>query len=172
MLIEIEGNVEQLYKAIRRLAMQIMPDRVDDLTQDVALSLWSKRSRLPAMVLLSYLRSTVRNASYDLLRRERRQKIWVDAIAINENGSISTMKEPQRQFYVSEPTSEYLEGTERVSQVCEAMKKLSSEQNEVLSLRAAGCSYADIAERQCISVATVRTRIHYARKRLEQVLGE
>jgi RNA polymerase sigma factor (sigma-70 family) len=88
-----------LYKAIRRLAMQIMPDRVDDLTQDVALSLWSKRSRLPAMVPLSYLRSTVRNASYDLLRRERRQKIWVDAIAINENGSISTMKEPQRQFY-------------------------------------------------------------------------
>ena len=172
MLIEIEGNVEQLYKAIRQLALQIMPDRVDDLTQDVALSLWAKRSRLPAMLPLSYLRSTVRNASYDLLRRERRQKFWVDAIAINENGSISTTKEPQRQFYVSEPTCDYLEKIERINQVSEAMKKLSTDQNEVLSLRAAGCSYADIADKQCIPVATVRTRIHYARKRLEQVLGE
>ncbi len=172
MIIEIEGNVEQLYKVINRLACYIMPDRAEDLTQDVALSLWAKRSKLPAVVPLSYLRRTVRNAAYDLMRKERKYKTWVDSLSVNENGSICTTREPNSQFYVSEPTADYMQGEERINRVCEAMKKLSPDQNEVLALRAAGCSYADIAEKQRISVGTVRTRIHHARKNLEQMLGE
>ena len=170
MIYERGGSIEVLYEGIKRLAWQILPDRAEDLAQDVAFKLWSNRSSLPVRFHGCYLRRVVANAAYDILRKERKHMMRIGYLSVNDNGSISTSSEPQKQFYVSEPTTDYLEGRERLTVVCEAMQKLSLEQKEVIALRAEGWSC--VAEKQAVSVATVRTRIHYARKKLEQAMGD
>jgi RNA polymerase sigma-70 factor (ECF subfamily) len=171
MIFEIGGKIELLYDDIRKLAWQIMPDRVDDLTQDVVLRLWATRTRLPRRFHLSYLRKIVSNTACDILRREWKHSKWIKQYSNDEECSYKHEIENSTQCCVAETTSEYLDYGMRVQDVREALQELSPEQREVIELRADGLSFPEIAVRQAVPVGTVRTRIHHARKKLQKSIG-
>lgn len=171
MIFEIGGKIELLYDDIRKLAWQILPDKVDDLTQDVALRLWITRTRLPRRFHVSYLRKIVSNTACDMLRREWKHSKWIKQYSSNEESGYNHEIENSMQCCVAETTSEYLDYGRRVQEVKEALQELSPEQKEVIELRANGMTFAEIAVRQAVPVGTVRTRIHHARKKLQESIG-
>ena len=42
-------RLDDLYKAIKRLAIHYLPAEYEDLTQEITLNLWSKRTRATLM---------------------------------------------------------------------------------------------------------------------------
>lgn len=60
---------------------------------------------------------------------------------------------------------------EGISQVREAISRLSDKHRSVIVLLSEGHCYEEIAEITSVSVDTVKSRIHYARKKLVEILS-
>ena len=166
-------RIEDLYSKIKELAETVLPDHKDDLTQEVAIRLWANREKLPAKFHTSFLKRVVVNTSYDLLRRLRRHRSF--GLVMNENGSISLVSNLDKQRFVSElvvqsetTCNEY--GS--VEYLNQAMARVSSEQRQVLLLLSEGQTYKEIADITHSDAGTVRSRIHYARKRMQKILNK
>ena len=167
MIYEIQ-QLADLYKAVQRLAKQYLPAEFEDLTQEIAVNLWSKRTRLPGRFSSGYLRSIVRNAACDMVRRERKRK-QISYFSLNDNGSISIVGEPTKQFYVAEATTcDATETNFHLAHTLKALQNLTPEHRSAVELAAAGYNYLEIADLQAVPVGTVRSRIHYARKKLDR----
>jgi len=175
-------RLDDLYKAVKRLATQFLPAECEDLTQEIALKLWSKRTRIPANFNSKYLQSIVRNAACDMVRKERKRK-QLCYLSLNNNGSISVVGEPKQQFYViqggvdaASESQNVLENCfaaiDRLAKTYAALEKLSQEQRSIVELAADGYSYSEIAAQQGIAVGTVRSRLHYARKKMKELSNE
>lgn len=165
-------SVDVLYKAIETLATQYMPADYDELTQEVAFKLWSKRTRLPALFGLNYLRGIVRNTAHDLYSTELRRRNFCH-FNLNENGSVSVASEPERQIYIAQSTAaldDALDAQRQLNDVLLSLQKLSVQQRSTVALTAAGYSSPEIARLHNVPVRTVRTRLHYARKKLQAQL--
>jgi len=66
-----------------------------------------------------------------------------------------------------------LDRSELRKQIAEAIAQLPGEARETLLLREVdGLTYAEIAEALSIPKGTVMSRLHYARKRMQQILTE
>lgn len=171
MIYEVGNNIALLFDDIQKLAKKALPDKSDDLTQEVALRLWSSRVRLPKRFHLNYLKKIVSNTACDLLRKESKQRRWLVDYFVNEDGSVSSSHSELQRFYISEPALDYCDNSIRVDLIQSAIDKLSPEQKEVIELRVAGLSCMAIAEKQAVPEVTVRTRLHYARKHLVKYIG-
>ena len=170
MIYEI-ARIAELYKAIKIMATQILPAENDDLTQEVMTKLWTRRKHLPRRFGGSYLRVVVRNSAYDFIRKQRKSDRLV-RFSVNDNGSISPANEPGKQFFVSEPVGTYRDQRDCLKDVDQALETLSAEQRQTIELTAAGFECAEIAEKTGVPTGTVRTRLFYARKKLNKVIGE
>ncbi|MBX9722076.1 MAG: RNA polymerase sigma factor, partial [Candidatus Obscuribacterales bacterium] len=164
-------RLEDIYKAVKILAQQILPAQCDDLTQEVLIKMWSARKHLPRQFGGGYLRLVVRNAASDVIRKQKRLK-EVGCFSINENGSLCLGNDPEKQFFVAETTQSYREQRDELNDADQALARLSAEQRKMIVLLAAGFTSKEIAEKAGIAESTVRTRIHYARKKLNTVIGE
>lgn len=144
-------RLSDLYKALKRLATYYLPSESDrdDLTQEIAIHLWSKRDCIPASFRDSYLRSVVKNAAQDVLRKRKRKPI--SYFSLNENGSISLVSEPTQQIYLTQvPVVDEFEIREELQNALTAIEQLSAEQKSAVELAAAGYSYSEIAALQTV----------------------
>lgn len=171
MFYQIE-RIETVYKAVEKFAKQILPAESEDLTQEIVFKLWTRRDRLPRVFGPNYLRTVVRNAAYDLIRKRTKTNQQVQYF-FNENGSVSSYSKPEKQLFVAERAAHsFGEQRDLLTVANEAINKLSYEHRSAMELRADGMECAEIAAELGIPAATVRTRLFYARKQLVKIIGE
>lgn len=59
-----------------------------------------------------------------------------------------------------------------VRDILRSVGSLPREQRKPLALYILGYGYSEIAEKLCIPIGTVKSRIHFARQRLQRILGD
>lgn len=155
-------RLDVLYKAIQALANQYLPSEREDLTQEIALDLWSKRARLPASFGAGYLHAVVRNAAYSRLRERQRKKNHY--YLPNKNAFVS---QSHNHYQSAQNPLDKSQLACDLASTLNALQKLSPEQRSALELAAKGYVYSEIAVIQGVAMGTVRSRLHYARRKIE-----
>ena len=92
-------------------------------------------------------------------------------MVVNEDGSISTIGDLEQTF-VSELTTQASNEFGSVDYINRALSQLPDEQRLALLLVSEGRTYLEIAQLTNNEVGTVRSRIHYARKKVQKLINE
>lgn len=168
-----EAAKETLARAHRQaaylLALQLLgnPDDALDVAQDAMLRFFGTLHRFDTRrPVRPWLFQIVRNRVHDLRRRRR----------VRKHDSIDAVDEDGRTYELRDLRAD-IEGDADRSQLRRAiwlaLKELTESQREILVLRDyQDLSYAEIAQTLRIPIGTVMSRLHGARKRLRQVLGD
>ncbi len=161
-----EGAFERLMREFgpRTLAYarSLVGDDADDVQQETWLAVYRGIRTLhdPAAFRVWLLRTT-RHRALNWLRRFRRERELLDDVPLETVAA----SEP-------EPTAAVLDGVDG-QRLDAAMSGMPPPQREVLLLRFRDdLSYAQIAQVAGCPVGTVRARLHYAKKRLHQLLTQ
>jgi len=132
---------------------------VDDVLQEVFVSLWMRRTTLdiPENVA-GYLHRLVRNRVLNVLRHEQSQR------------RVATMVGMLQEHSVQNDAERSLRDADTQTELRAAMAQIPESPRQVLSLSLGGLSYAEIADTLGITVASVRTLMYRATKRLTRHL--
>jgi len=157
---------DKYHEKVYRIAYGVVRQREEalDIVQEVFIKLFRSiknfkgRSRF-----YTYLYRMVMNTAIDHARKTGKQLIS----SLDEEGSF-------------EPSDEVEKGPERIllqkeleERVKRAMDKLPAEQKAALIFRdVEGLSYQEIAEAMGCSIGTVMSRLHYGRKRMQELLKD
>lgn len=149
-------------RALLGLATTIVGDRhaAEDVVQETFVRAWRARDRFAEHrgSVRTWLFSIVRNVAIDHLRARARRDTPVDDDGV------------ARLLPVEESAQRHVE--DRIV-LAEALATLSPEHREVLvAVRLEGLSYAELAKRNGVPVATLRTRAYHALRALRTVLEE
>jgi RNA polymerase sigma-70 factor (ECF subfamily) len=163
-----EALYASLEPSIRRFVFRLIgsTQEAEDVVQDTLIALFTNMNRIdPVENLRPYVFRIARNRSYDVLRRQGRY----DQVSLDEEpvalrvsfheAADSTLPEDAAHWLLL-----YLE-------VQEAMESLPEAQRQALILYSEeGLSYAEIAEVMDVSVGTIKSRIHHAKRTLRGLL--
>jgi RNA polymerase sigma factor (sigma-70 family) len=151
----------QLYRyAYRRLG----PEHAEDVVAETFLAAFRHRGR------------------YDLTREDARP--WLFGIATKEIARRRRTEEARYRALARTGTGEVVDGfADEVStavsaqavrgQLADGLRRLAPGDRDVLLLIAwSGLSYEEVAETMRIKIGTVRSRLHRARRKLREALGE
>jgi RNA polymerase sigma-70 factor (ECF subfamily) len=152
----VRRYTRRVYGFVRGIIRQ--NDGIEDVTQIVFIKMFRRLNRLrdPA-VFESWLFTLARNTSLDFIRRRncRPATVTIDD-EVNQIADPST----------SSGTSEILAALDR------ALVRLSPLDRTLVTQYVAGDSYGEIAEREGLSLATVKVRLHRVRPFLRTCVGE
>ena len=168
-----EGDQEALkqifdlyHDKVYRVAYGVLRHREEalDIVQEVFIKLFrSIRDFKRESRLSTYLYRMTVNTAIDHLRKMGKARVS----SLDEEEAIQPAEEPERRpdriFLYKE-----LEG-----KVNEALNKLPVDQRTAMVLREVeGLSYQEIAETMKSSIGTVMSRLHYGRKRMQELLKD
>ena len=129
----------------------------DDLVQDTMVKAWSARDRFePGTNLRAWLFTILRNTWYSTVAKRRRE-------VADEDGehAAGLTTEANQDWGVS------------VTELRVALQRLPPEHREAIILvGAAGLSYEEAAEISGCAVGTIKSRVHRARRRLVDLMGD
>jgi RNA polymerase sigma-70 factor (ECF subfamily) len=166
-----ENQIESLLPRIRKTIFGYVhnPGQVDDLTQEVVMKLL-KTKTMPNRPN-SWLLAVIRNAVIDFWRKEAnenqyRNKSWtVDLTGIRYADEHPTwLCEPSVQ-------EEYIDWNVMPA-IETALGTLGKSTRKSLLLYMYGYGYDEIAAMTKVSIGTVKSRLHYGRKRAKELLAE
>ncbi len=157
---------DKYHKKVYRVAYGVVRQREDafDIVQEVFIKLFrSIRNFKGRSQFYTYLYRMTMNTAIDHTRKAGKQLMS----SLDEEGSF-------------EPSDSLEKGPEKVllqkeleARVAWAMNKLSAEQKAALILRdVEGLSYQEMAEAMGCSIGTVMSRLHYGRKRVQELLRD
>jgi RNA polymerase sigma-70 factor (ECF subfamily) len=157
---------DKYHKKVYRIAYGVVRQREEalDIVQEVFIKLFrSIKNFKGRSQFYTYLYRMVMNTAIDHARKAGRQFIS----SLDEEGSF-------------EPSDNIEKGPERVllqkeleERVKSAMDKLPAEQKAALIFRdVEGLSYQEMAEAMGCSIGTVMSRLHYGRKRIQELLKD
>ncbi len=157
---------DKYHKKVYRVAYGVVRQREDafDIVQEVFIKLFrSIRNFKGRSQFYTYLYRITMNTAIDHTRKAGKQLMS----SLDEEGSF-------------EPSDSLEKGPEKVllqkeleARVAWAMNKLSAEQKAALILRdVEGLSYQEMAEAMGCSIGTVMSRLHYGRKRVQELLRD
>ena len=157
---------DKYHKRVYRIAYGVVRQREEalDIVQDVFIKLFrSIKNFKGRSQFYTYLYRMVMNTAIDHARKAGKQFIS----SLDEEGSF-------------EPSDNVEKGPERVllqkeleERVKLAMDKLPAEQKAALIFRdVEGLSYQEMAEAMGCSIGTVMSRLHYGRKRIQELLKD
>lgn len=143
---------------IRRLIGYHMAE--DDIVQDAFLALYLNMERLTAEHVRPFLFRVIRNRSYDILRRQGRYDTVSYDDALDHTLHAPILSHDEATHWVM------LE-----SEVQVAIDRLPEVQRQAMILYAVeDLSYAEVAQAMDVSIGTVKSRIHHARKLLKRLM--
>ena len=147
-------------------------DRARDAVQDAFLKVYQSLQHFEGRSsFYTWLYRLVLNLCLDLKRRDRsaREVEWDDAREV----TIAASEQPAALEDRSDAPADALLRKELRHQIAAAIDELPEGARETLVLREVdGLSYAEIAEALGIPKGTVMSRLHYARKRVREILVE
>jgi RNA polymerase sigma-70 factor (ECF subfamily) len=157
---------DKYHKKVYRIAYGVVRQREDalDIVQEVFIKLFRSIKNFQGRShFYTYLYRMVMNTSIDHARKSGKKF----ASSLDEEGSFEPSdgaeKGPERVFLQKE-----LE--ERVKR---AMDKLPAEQKAALIFRdIEGLSYQEMAEAMRCSIGTIMSRLHYGRKKMQELLKD
>ena len=157
---------EQYQKKVYRIAYGVVREREDarDIVQEVFIKLFrSIKNFRGKSQFYTYLYRMTMNTALDHVRKMKKTR----ASSLDEEGSPQPTDEiedrPDRIFYKKE-----LEG-----KLKEALEKLPADQKATLIFREIEeLSYQEIAGTMGCSIGTVMSRLHYGRRRLQELLRD
>jgi len=165
--------VERYQGRAHRLALRILRDEESarDAVQEAFVKAYASLARFEERSsFFTWLYRLVTNQCIDQRRREHgeRRLEWKEGDALEE-GLLPLAPEAEEAAPAS-PTDE-VERKELRERLAAAIEELPDAARQTLLLREVdGLSYAEIAEAQAIPRGTVMSRLHYARRRLQQTL--
>ncbi len=133
--------------------------QAEELAQEVMLVLWQKAHLFDASKssLSTWLFRVARNRRIDLKRRDR--------------SALLDPEDPVFQPEAPEPADISMDGRQRDERVRLAMAELPDEQRDLIVLAFFnGLSHSEIAERACLPLGTVKSRIRLAFARLRKAI--
>jgi RNA polymerase sigma-70 factor (ECF subfamily) len=140
------------------------------VTQDVALKLLKARPHQRQLQHAGWLSAVVRNTVIDRARMQQREAQYLDrSVSLDLSGSVCEGLD-EHKWYTPRPLEPQSMEDYLIPTVREKLQELPAPQRHALVLLAAGYSYIEIAGITGASVGTVRSRIHYARKRAQKLL--
>jgi RNA polymerase sigma-70 factor (ECF subfamily) len=157
---------DKYHKKVYRIAYGVVRHREEalDIVQEVFIKLFRSIKNFKGKShFYTYLYRMVMNTAIDHARKTGKQFI----ASLDEEGSF-------------EPSDELEKGPERIllqkeleERVKGAMEKLPAEQRAALIFRdVEGLSYQEMAESMGCSIGTVMSRLHYGRKRIQELLKD
>lgn len=176
-----EGDVQALEELVRfyqdrvfRLAYGLLQDPEDalDVTQEAFLRVHQSIGRFAGKsAFFTWLYRIVVNLCHDTRRKKarRRHEFSLDqAIEEREEAGDPPLELADLQGIAPDEASADLELEMKVR---EAMESLPEKHRTTLLLREVeGLSYEEIAEATDVNIGTVMSRLHYARKRMQEIL--
>jgi RNA polymerase sigma-70 factor (ECF subfamily) len=162
----LKGIFEKYQKKVYRIAYGVVRQREEalDIVQEVFIKLFrSIKNFRGRSQFYTYLYRMTMNTAIDHARKTGKQPMS----SLNEEGSYQPSDEPEK-------------GPERVllqkeleEKVKMAMEKLPAEQRAAIIFKdVEGLSYQEMAEAMGCSIGTVMSRLHYGRKRMQELLKD
>ena len=168
---DINEAVSSALPEIKRIAQQLDWRNAEDVTQDVAVKLLKSK---PSSYLLDHtpwLNTVVRNTVIDRARAQQRELKYCDrSVCLDLSGSVCEGLD-EHKWYTPRPVEPPSMEDYMIPTVRQTLAKLPVPQRQALVLSCAGYSYSEISTMTGAAIGTVRSRIHYARKRLEEMLA-
>jgi len=157
---------DKYHKKVYRIAYGVVRQREEalDIVQEVFIKLFHSIKNFKGRShFYTYLYRMVMNTAIDHARKTGKQTIS----SLNQEGSF-------------QPSDDLEKGPERIllqkeleERVKLAMDKLPAEQRAALIFRdVEGLSYQEMAEAMGCSIGTVMSRLHYGRKRIQELLED
>jgi len=169
--------VERYQGRAYALALRVLRDeeRARDAVQEGFLKAYMNLAKFEGRSsFYTWLYRLVMNLCLDMKRRDRtdREVEWDETRPGDPAGSPEAEALAGRGPAQAGPARE-LERSELRKRIAEAIAQLPGDARETLLLREVdGLSYAEIAEALAIPKGTVMSRLHYARKRVQEILVE
>ncbi len=162
----LKGIFEKYQKKVYGIAYGVVRQREEalDIVQEVFIKLFrSIKNFKGRSQFYTYLYRMTMNTAIDHARKTAKQSMS----SLDEEGSFQPSDEPEK-------------GPERVllqkeleERVKMAMEKLPAEQRAAIVLKdVEGLSYQEMAEAMGCSIGTVMSRLHYGRKRMQELLKD
>jgi RNA polymerase sigma-70 factor (ECF subfamily) len=162
----LKGIFEKYQKKVYRIAYGVVRQREEalDIVQEVFIKLFrSIKNFKGRSQFYTYLYRMTMNTAIDHARKTGKQLMS----SLDEEGSFQPSDEPEK-------------GPERVllqkeleERVKMAMEKLPAEQRAAIIFKdVEGLSYQEMAEAMGCSIGTVMSRLHYGRKRMQELLKD
>jgi RNA polymerase sigma-70 factor (ECF subfamily) len=163
-----EAALREIYERYRekvyRIAYGVVRQREDalEILQDVFVKVFKTINRFEGKSrFYTFLYRMTMNAAIDHLRKVKR----IPRTVVEEEGGIQLSDEPEKG------PDRMLLRKELEEKVKEAMEKLPADQKMAIVLREIeGLSYQEMAESMGCSVGTVMSRLHYGRKKMQELL--
>lgn len=149
---------------LTNFAMQLTSssEAAQDLVQDTTLKVLDNESKYVDNVnFKGWVFTIMRNIFINNYRRSVRSATVVDTTEDFYHLNLS-----------QESGLETPEGTVATQEIADAINSFSPEYREPFSLYIAGYKYSEIAERMSLPLGTVKSRIFFARKRLQLILKD
>jgi RNA polymerase sigma-70 factor (ECF subfamily) len=169
--------VERYQGRAYALALRVLRDEdlARDAVQEGFLKAYTNLSKFEGRSsFYTWLYRLVMNLCLDMKRRDKsdREVEW-DETRPGDPAGAPDAEALAGQGGGNPGPAQALERSELRKRIAEAISQLPGEARETLLLREVdGLSYAEIAEALSIPKGTVMSRLHYARKRVQQILTE
>lgn len=148
------------------------PDDAMDLVQDTFVKVYRNLERFQGnSSFYTWVYRIATNVCIDFLRKAQRKKTvdYDDAIARDEDVEGDDMLLPSRMGI---NPARVLGRRELLEKINDALQTLSPAHRQIILLREVeGMAYQDIAETLEISIGTVMSRLHHARKNMQKALA-
>jgi RNA polymerase sigma-70 factor (ECF subfamily) len=144
--------------------LNFSPEDARDLTQEVFLRVYEHMDAWRGDSRWSYLQQVARRLAINVIRD--RQAAKRKAIVVSDDALLTVHDDK------AIPADVQLGRKAEVQRLYDAIDQLSPDLKTAVLYWLAGCSYHDMEAVLGISEATVKSRLHEARKRLKDLLGE
>ncbi len=161
-----EQWISEYDKLIRHIinGFEAKPALQEELFQEVALNIWRA---LPGFRHDAKVKTFVARIAHNVLATHVAKAMKT----VKAEQSIDTIKEDETAHQSTESTPyQALDQQQRQQKLIEAIRKLSIEQQQVITLALEGMSYQDISEALSITTSLVGVRLNRAKASLSQIL--
>lgn len=149
------------------------PDDAMDLVQDTFVKVFRNLERFEgSSSFYTWVYRIARNVCIDHIRKSQRHRTvdYDDTIGRDEDSDDGGMLMPDR---LGINPAKLLGRKELLEKIEDALQKLSPVHREIIVLREVqGLSYQEIADCMDVSIGTVMSRLHHARRNLQKTLEE
>lgn len=147
-------------------------EEAEDIAQEVMIKLLTSKAT-PSLINHGWLFRVVHNCVIDFRRRSARRNRLIDRkFFVDLNGAVCDSADETIMFMTAQRETAPQWEPEVLDKVALATQSLRTPVRKALMMHANGYTYEEIASATNANIGTVRSRIHYGRKRAREIVGE